>query len=349
MQNEKTIPESLKRKVVDGLCEGQTYREVYDSVFFPEWQTMEFQTFRVKARNWRKRTLIHGTYPSFTAHGATVQVDYNGNIKQAWIKQHKDIDWQQIAESLQSNITPSHFSSLSFPPSGGMLEIPLFDLHFGIASFDDYLMHLDEIVMQIKSKKWERILFVIGQDLLHNNDMRGHTAKGTPIDRVNIEKAWDDAWRFYCNLLEAAGEHAEKISVIYSKGNHDECLSWAFAQCLKTKYPDAEFDIDLKPRKCFVWNKCFVGVGHCEYTKSADKLFRDFVTDFPTEFASCEVKEIHAGHFHSESQDPGIMIRRLSTAVPTDEWSSNNGFIGSHKRFQLFEFAPGRLKAIYYI
>ena len=348
MHNDRTIPEPLKRKVVDALCEGQTYKSVYDTVFHPEWQTMEYQTFRCKARMWRKRTLLHGTYPAFTAHGATVQVDYNGNIKQAWIKQHKDIDWDEIAETLKTNIEPFHFSSLSFPPSGGLLEIPLFDLHFGIASLSDYMMHLQEIMMQIKSKQWGTILFVIGQDLLHNNDLRGHTAKGTPIDDVDIPKAWADAWQFYCQLIEAAGNQG-KVKVIYSKGNHDECLSWAFCKCLQTKYPDADFDLDLKPRKCFTWQGCFIGVGHCEYTKSADKLFRDFVTDFATEFSSCEVREIHAGHFHSESQDPGIMIRRLSTAVPETEWGRNNGFFGSHKRFQLFEFAPGRLKAIYYI
>ena len=47
--------------------------------------------------------------------------------------------------------------------------------------------------------------------------------------------------------------------------------------------------------------------------------------------------------------DEGIVVRRLPTAVPTDEWSSNNGYIGAHKRFQVFEWAEDRLWATYYI
>ena len=69
------------------------------------------------------------------------------------------------------------------------------------------------------------------------------------------------------------------------------------------------------------------------------------------EFASATVREVHAGHLHHEGEGDlyGVMVRRLSSGVPTDEWSDNEGYIGAHKRFQVFEYAPGKLRAIYYV
>ena len=229
-----------------------------------------------------------------------------------------------------------------------MLEIPLFDCHFGVATFDDYEPILKEIV-KIISKGYDEINIIIGQDVLHNNDMRGHTAKGTQIQTVNFPKAWRDAWEFFCNILDASLRSAPSVNVRYSKGNHDECSAWCFFKGLEAAYPQATFDDDISPRKFFWWEGCFVGYGHCEYTQNADKLVRDFALEFPMDFATAECREIHTGHFHRESIDDGIMVRRLASAVPTDEWSSANGFMGVHKRFQLFEFAPCRLRSIYYV
>ena len=78
-------------------------------------------------------------------------------------------------------------------------------------------------------------------------------------------------------------------------------------------------------------------------------LFQNFVLDFPQEFAAAKVREIHSGHLHRESVDEGMMVRRLPSGVPTDEWSSNNGYVGAHKRFQIFEWAENRLKSTHYI
>ena len=118
---------------------------------------------------------------------------------------------------------------------------------------------------------------------------------------------------------------------------------------LKERYPYLEVDDSLRPRKAILWDGCFIGFGHCEYTNRTQDLFRDFVMDYPAEFAAASVREIHAGHLHRESADNGVMVRRLASAVPVDEWSNNNGYASAHKRFQIFEWSTGRLKAIYYI
>lgn len=348
------IPYELKVKCVS-LYGSMPLREIYDTVFHPGHPSMGFETFRHKLRDWKKKpladpaTLALGTYPSFTPHAATVQVAADGRITQAWIKQQAEtLDWLKIrdlvtADAPRSSIVPATVSGET------MLEIPLFDMHFGVATMDTYRDALADLLGIVAEKNYNEINILIGQDVLHNNDMRGHTAKGTPIERVNFVKAWADAWEFFRTLIDKALEHTPKVQILYSKGNHDECSAWCFFKALEAIYPQVTSDDSLAPRKCIFWRGCFIGYGHCEYTPKSSLLFQNFVLDFPQEFAASKVREIHSGHLHRESVDEGIMVRRLPSAVPTDEWSSNNGYTGAHKRFQIFEWAEGRLKAIYYL
>lgn len=305
-------------------------------------------------RNWKnkqfadEKTLSAGTYPNFTPRAATVQVDANGNVVQAWIKERHEIDWLHVRDMLGSGIVKSDIqpSTLS---GDTMLEIPLFDMHFGVAAFETYREELSEILGIISDKQYDEINILFGQDVLHNNDMRGHTAKGTPIDKVDFAVAWTDAWKFFRLVIDTALAHTPKVNMRYSRGNHDECSAWCLFKALEAAYPQVSFDDSLAPRKCVFWRGCFIGFGHCEYTSKNALLFQNFVLDFPKEFAGAQVREIHSGHLHRESVDEGIMVRRLPSAVPTDKWSSDNGYTGAHKRFQLFEWAENRLKAIYYV
>lgn len=348
------IDYSLKAKCVS-LSETMTSREIYEQVFHPAHDAMSFDTFKRKMRDWKKKTFVdtttleRGTFPLFTAHAATVQIASDGHITQAWIKQQADtLDWQKIAEIVckdapMSTIQPATISGQT------MLEIPLCDMHFGVADFDYYKEDLSEILGIVSDKQYDEINILIGQDILHNNDMRGHTAKGTEIQRIDFAKAWADAWRFFRTIIDAALEHSPHVALRYSRGNHDECAAWCFFKALEAVYPQCACDDSLAPRKCIFWKGCFIGFGHCEYTSKTSVLFQNFVVDFPEQFSNAKVREIHAGHLHHESEDSGMMFRRLPSGVPTDEWSNNNGYIGAHKRFQLFEWAENRLKGIYYV
>lgn len=350
------IPYDLKRLCVQKSDEGLSFKEVYNKVFLPEHPGMSFETFRHKLTKWKKHqmadedTQFAATYPGMTAHAATVHVTANGRIAQAWIREKADaVNWDDIIEQLQKAVTPVEVARPTDEPEEAMLEIPLFDLHFGVAKLADYREILSRICEIIQRRRWDEIHLIVGQDCLHNNDFRGHTAKGTPIEAVDIPKAWSDAWTFWSTTLLAALHQSAKVVCHYSRGNHDECLSWAFFKALEAAYPDAQYDDSLAARKCFWWRRCFVGFGHLEYTTDLNKIFRDFVMDFPTDFAEAECREIHTGHLHRESLDTGCMVRRLASAVPADEWSKANGYTGTNKRFQLFEFSPGQLRSVMYV
>lgn len=233
-----------------------------------------------------------------------------------------------------------------------LLEIPLYDMHFGVSSLEYYKPHLSKILKKIHMKKWNKILIVVGQDLLHNDNFRGQTARGTQIEKVDMVKAFDEALDFYITVISEAIKESKEVECIYVKGNHDESMSYGLFRTLQAtfrNYPEIKFNGILKQRTPFVWEKVFIGLTHGD--KGHNRIVENFISEYGKLIADAEVKEIHSGHLHVEkSKDNfGITHRTLSTANKTDEWHDDNGFVGANKRFQLFEYSPTKLEAIYYI
>lgn len=230
-----------------------------------------------------------------------------------------------------------------------LLEIPLFDMHFGIGDLEYYTPVMEKIKNKIILGNYSHVLFIIGQDLLHNDNFKGMTSNGTSIDKVQMEKAWEDAEAFFGTLILTAIKHSQKVVVSYSGGNHDEALGWAFVRRLEALYPQASFDTKFKSKKAFVWNKIFIGYTHGD--KGAARVIEAFTEEYREDLLRCTVRELHTGHLHAEkSKDKfGIMHRTLSTKAKTDDWHYDQNFMGAMKRFQLFEYSTDNLEAIYYV
>lgn len=345
----------LKKKCVDAYNAGQTPKEVYQKIYHEERPEATYESFRRSLRKWKQKmypdskTLAAGTYEGFTAHNATVQVNDKGEIVQAWIKQAlDDCQWDALLQAIHDNVEPIRIE----PKTGdgvGMLEIPLYDMHLPLS---DHTSSIEQLLGIIVRQKWQEINIIIGQDMFHNDDMRGRTASGRAIEKVDIPKAWEMAKEIWYNVIETSLRQSEHVKLIYSIGNHDESLSWAFVQMLEDHYPQLEVDDQMKQRKCIFWNGCFIGVTHGHYTKSkCNDLRGQFTIEFPEEFSKSMIREIHAGHLHHELEGDfyGVRIRRLSRNGTTDQWSEDEGYVGAHKRFMIFEWMPNWLKAVYYI
>ena len=296
-----------------------------------------------------RKTLDRGTYEGFTAHNATVQVNEDGEIVQAWIKQALDDgQWDELLDAIRENTEPVRIEP-SPGEGSGMLESPLYDMHLPLS---DHTKSVEQLLSIIDRHKWDEINIVFGQDLFHNDDMHGRTVSGRQIEKVDMPKAWQMAKTIWYSIIDLCLKQAERVNLIYSIGNHDESLSWCFAQMLKDHYPQMAVDDRLKQRKCIYWNGCFIGLTHGGYQRSLNQDLRgQFTIEFPEEFSSATVREVHAGHLHHEKEGDlyGVMIRRLSRSGKTDQWSEDEGYVGAHERFMVFEWAPGRLNAIYYI
>lgn len=351
----------IKKTCIKMSAAGKTYREIYNEYFKQQFESPQsYDAFCGSMRKWKRMqfpddtTLAAGTYEGFIAHDATVQVSKSGEIIQAWIKQSAtDIDLDEFLNAISERVDKYEYTPRSIDNSYDMLEIPLFDMHWGIAFMDHYEETLKMILDLIHSHTWKRIVIPFGQDFFHNDSVvNGHTTKGTVIEKVDMTRAVKEGREFMCAIIENSIECADEVKVVYSPGNHDRSISWMFIQILLERYGPAIVDDSLEYRKVFTYGRNAIMVTHGDSKQATPKnLAHIFPIAFPEEFANANVREVHAGHLHREGEADiyGIMVRRLSTANITDTWSDKEDFIGAHKRFMLFEWNLDRLKSIHYI
>lgn len=296
----------------------------------------EWELVKVENNIWNTNNKLRGIETLYSSR-LSVKPKING------------INWGELLETIKEtkpiavkleklDITEKH-----------LLEIPLFDAHFGISDFEYYKPTQSKIYELLSSKHWEEVLFIVGQDMLHVDNFRGQTANGTQIEQINFVKAWNDCRTFYELLIEKAIKQSRYVKIMYAKGNHDESMSWAFVQMMKEKYPQVFVDDEIKERKIHSFNSVFIGVTHGD--KARKNLHNIFPIEFPMEWARAKVKEIHTGHLHvQEDKDIfGMMVRTLATRNKTDDWHKTNGFVGAHKRFMLFEYSEEELERIHYV
>jgi len=352
------ISYTLKRKCAELANEGVPYRKIYEEVFLPAHQGMSFRTFKRKLIEWRKKKWVDDRILeaanleySFVPYAATVQVNRSGEIIQSWVKQSTNTrDYERLIEIIKESTEPVRITCQRTDEASHMLEIPLWDMHLGIADLEWYRSTVEETLWYIRMRHWKKIIIPIGQDLFHNDDFRGRTSSGRQIEKVDMVKAWRDARTIYYSIIDEAYRNADEVEIIYIRCNHDESMTWAFVQLLKERYGNADDSLDYKKVRTF--GECFVGFTHGNGTKSGSKDLRgQFTVKFPIEFAHAKVREIHVGHIHHEKEvdEYGIMIRRLCSGNKQDDWSESEGYEGAIKRFMLFDWSETKLAGIYYV
>lgn len=278
-----------------------------------------------------------------------VQVLYSSKIT---VKpKSESFTMKDLVDIIDRKTKPIYFK-VDYKPTSRekLLEVPLFDMHWGIADFDYYSQTMAHIEQKIVLGNYTTVLFIIGQDLLHNDNFRGTTTSGTPIDKVKMTQAWDDAEQFFKVLVGAAIKSGAKTVISYSGGNHDEAMGWAFTRNMVALFPQANVDVSFKSKKAFIWNKIFIGYTHGD--KGASRMVDAFSKEYSDDLLRCTVRELHTGHLHREQKSIdkfGIVHRTLSTKAKTDEWHYDQNFMGAMKRFQLFEYSKDAVEAVYYV
>lgn len=355
------IPVSVKARCCELKREGKSNREIYEGYFLPETNsTSSFRSFRTSLGRWMRRTfadpttLEAGTYEGFIAHDATVQVSRTGEIIQAWIKQKADaFDYESFIEAIKGAIEPYEYEPKNDPTAEHMLELPLFDMHWGVGFMDDYKGVLNRLLRLMNSRTWDQIVIPFGQDFFHNDSIvNGLTTKGTVIEKVDMIRAVKEAKTFMYALVDTAIHQANDVKIIYSAGNHDRSISWMFIQVLLERYGAEVVDDSLEYRKVVSYGKNSIMITHGDSKQATAKnLAHIFPISFAEEFANASVREVHAGHLHHESESDifGVMVRRLASGVVVDDWSNRQDFIGTHRRFMVFEWDKTHLRSIHYV
>jgi len=133
---------------------------------------------------------------------------------------------------------------------------------------------IEGLIQKSKGFDIDRVLFCVGNDVLHIDNVYNTTTKGTHQDTDG--KWWEHyeiALMLYVKCIETL-RHIAPVDVIHSMSNHDYQSGFHLAHTLKSwfrKTKDVSFDITVANRKYYKYGNNLIGLEHGDGAKM-DKL-----------------------------------------------------------------------------
>ncbi len=229
-----------------------------------------------------------------------------------------------------------------------MLVVPLYDLHFGINSYDNMKTFADKISTIIIGGCYEKIVIELGGDLLHSDYLKStKTVNGTQLDHVDMINAWKDATEFVKIIIEPAIENSSITELRAIGGNHDFDMQWAFVEMIRARYPQLAVFNPGSYRQVFTYGQVAIMMAHGDTAKA--KLSQLFANEYPAEWSSSVWRETHWGHFHTETvkDDGGTIQRQFGTPKPADGYEIKNGYTMNQHVLKVLEYGENSILAEY--
>jgi len=189
-----------------------------------------------------------------------------------------------------------------------------------------------------------KILFIIGNDILHIDSPKRVTTSNTPQDTDGM---WYDnfliAKQLYVEVIEMLLTVAD-VYVQYDPSNHDYINGFFLADSIKTWFKDnknIEFNTSIAHRKYFTYGENLIGTTHGDGAKETD-LPLLMAQESPLNWGVCRHRYFYTHHIHhKKSRDYGsVCVESLRSPSGTDSWHHRNGYQHSPKAVEAFIHHP---------
>jgi hypothetical protein len=284
----------------------------------------------------------------------------NWQVK-VWLVRKSQLDASAAIERLLKRIPK--FKYRAYKPhsvqkshnSGNLGLIANFDAHIGKLAWDvetgqgDYDIPIaveefnhvtDTNLERISLFDPEKIIMILGQDMLHYENLEGVTPKGRNIlDTDGRLSKLQDAAIDVCvrNVLKCRA--VAPVELILVQGNHDQTSSLWLAKVLRAWFKDDKYvTIDCEPRlrKARTWGKTFIGLAHRVPAGKIPAVHAEFSTGRDTKemWGASEYREILFGDQHKKMQwkvgsqvtHGATLFRQLTALSKIDYWHYENMF-----------------------
>lgn len=207
------------------------------------------------------------------------------------------------------------------------------------------------ILDKVSSINIDKILFVIGNDVLHIDNPRRTTTSGTPQDTDGM---WHSnfliAKQLYVDIIEKLMCVAD-VDVVFNPSNHDYTNGFFLAQLIETHFRNCEnvkFDCSISHRKYYTYHNNLIGTTHGDGAKQTDLPL--LMAHESKDWVNCKHKYFYIHHFHHKiSKDfMSVCVEALRSPSGTDSWHHRNGYQHAPKAVEGFVHHKehGRIMAI---
>ena len=264
-------------------------------------------------------------------------------------------------ESFIENHSP-HYPSIKreIKQSNHLLVINPADIHIGkyashTETGDGYnveiacnrvLEGLEGLIEKSKGFDVDRVLFCIGNDVLHIDNVYNTTTAGTNQD---VDGKWwehfEVALALYVKCVEILREVAP-VDIIHSMSNHDYQSGFHLAHALKSWFRndrEVTFDISVAHRKYYRYGKNLIGLEHGDGAKM-DNLPLLMAQEQPKMWSETKYRYWYLHHLHHKVKHKwrdakdfiGVTVEYMRSPSGTDSWHSRKGFSGVPKAVEGF-------------
>lgn len=205
---------------------------------------------------------------------------------------------------------------------------------------------LNGLISKSQGYPIDKIVFVIGNDVLHTDTPTRTTTSGTPQDTDGM---WHEnflaARQLYVECIEKLRAIAP-VHVIYCPSNHDYMSGFMLADSIKSWFrstSNVTFDTSIAHRKYFVYGKNLLGFSHGDGAKLNDYPLL-MATESAQGWADTTYRNVYLHHVHHKdvykfqaAKDfAGVTVEYLRSPSSADGWHSRNGFQHSKRAVQGF-------------
>lgn len=370
---------------------GQDYEEAFQRLGNNHAVAREFGVNESTVRRARKALAVD---PAIQAGMQAIGTNMVPNI--AWIKTKATTDApgysmmlksqdgiadfkEEIAGSIKDAVTalrsqvnlPKRFD----PQEGNLLVLDPADVHIlklavnsetGYSYDEDIAEHRlvegSRVLMEWGiSQGVTRVLFVIGNDILHIDTPKRTTTSGTPQDTSSsLFNGWRVARRAYAKIIKMGLEMGLHMDVAHVPSNHDWVLGWTVAQTIGALFEDhpnvgtSEYYLSEVHRKYYRFGSNLIGLTHGDGIKEAH-LGDAMRTEARSHISECPHLYWYLHHLHhkirkglgvrsrdrekdhigmtvlkggaGEMEGDNVQIEYVRSPSPPDGWHHRNGYI----------------------
>ena len=203
---------------------------------------------------------------------------------------------------------------------------------------------VDYLIDKCKTFNIDRILYVVGNDILHTDTVGRTTTSGTSQDTDGM---WHEnfilAKDLHIHIIDKLREVAN-VHVQYDPSNHDYMSGYFLADTISSwfsKDKHITFNTSIAHRKYFRYHNTLIGTTHGDGAKEAD-LPLLMAHETGKDWSECKHKYFYTHHIHHKrSKDyMGVTIESIRSVSSPDSWHSRNGYQHSPKAVEAFIHHP---------
>ena len=185
----------------------------------------------------------------------------------------------------------------------------------------------------------DRIMLIVGNDMLHVDNARNTTTSGTHQDtNLMWYDAFNIAFKLQVDVIEMLLTVAP-VYVQYDPSNHDYLTGFFLVQALAAWFrtcKNIEFNITTAHRKYYAYGSNLIGSTHGDGAKDADLGF--LMAHESPDWNKCKHRYFYTHHIHhKKSKDfMSVCVESLRSPSGTDSWHHRNGYQHSPKAIEGF-------------